>query len=117
VLAVRLERVGIEEGVSLERNAGDQSVVERALHHVDVLAIAMEQELAMIPVVHSNRGAGLVVGGHVRKVVRIAKALVSAGGADAASEVELRLHQAVPDAIASRFDLCVIFDRRDVGHP
>ena len=80
------------------------------------LRVAVQEELPVVPVVHADRRAGLVVGRHVRQVVGIAEAFVSAGGADAAGQIQLRLHEAVPDPIARRLDLRVVFERGDVGH-
>src|SRR5438128_2487095 len=48
MLALRFERIRIEEALAVERNAGDEAIVERALHHVDVARIGMEEEQAMI---------------------------------------------------------------------
>ena len=56
-----------------------------------------EQEQAVVPVVHADRRAGLVVGGHVRQLVRLAERLAAAGRADAAGEVELACDEVVPD--------------------
>ena len=50
------------------------------------------------------------------QVVGIAEAFVAAGGADAAGEIQLRLHQVVPDPVARRLDLRVVFERGDVRH-
>ena len=116
MLAVRLERVRIEERLAVERHAGEQAVEERALHHVDVLRIALEQEQAMVPEVHADRRAGFVVGGHVRQLVRLPERFAAARRADAAGEIELAGDEVIPDALAGGAHRLIAGDRGDVGH-
>ena len=78
VLAVRFERIRVEERLAVERDAGDQAVVERALHDVDVLGVGVEQEEAVVPEIVADGGAGFVVGGHVRQLVVAAERLAGA---------------------------------------
>ncbi len=107
----------IEEGLAVECHARDQAVVERPLHHVDVLPIALEQEQALVPVVVADRGAGLVVGLQVRQLVGLAEALEAAGRADAAGQVQLAGNQVLPDPLARLAHFLVARQRGDVSHP
>ena len=116
VLAARLERVRVEEGLAVERDAGNQAVEERPLHHVDVLGVAVQQEQPVVPVVHADRGAGLVVGGQVRQLVVAAERLADARGADAAGDVELLRDGVAPDRVDGVDIGGVAGERGDVGH-
>ena len=70
----------------------------------------------MVPEVHADRRAGLVVGGHVRQLVRLAERFAAARRADAAGEIELAGDEVVPDALARGAHLLVAGHRGDVGH-
>jgi hypothetical protein len=116
MLAVRFQWIRIEEQRAVERDAGDEPVVERPLQYIDVFRVAVEQKETLVPVVHADRGAGLVVGGHVRQLVCLAEGLVAAGGADAARQIELRADCVGPDGV-DRLDVRrVSGERGDIGH-
>ena len=116
VLAVRTERVGVEIQLAVEAHAGDQAVIQGALHHVDVFAVAVEQELPVVPVNVADLGAGFAVGGHVRQFVVVAEPLAVAACADSACYVELLGDDVLPDPVDGFGELGVAHQRGDVGH-
>src|SRR5712692_9748706 len=75
MLTVGLERIRVEEQLAVKRHSGDQPVVKRALHNVDVARVAVKQKESMVPVVVADGRAGLVVGGHIRQLVVAAERL------------------------------------------
>ncbi len=93
------QRVGVEELVAVERDAGEEAVVDDALEHIDVLRVAVQQEHAVVPQGQRDRGAGLVVGLEVVELVGPGVALAGAVLADAAGEVELAADDVLPDAV------------------
>ena len=62
MIAGAAERIDVEEAVAAQRNAGNQAVVDLALQHVGVFAVAAHQEQAMVPQAHADGGARLAVG-------------------------------------------------------
>ena len=99
MLAYGLERVRIEESVSFEGYAGDESVVERALEHVIVLGLAVEEEHPVVYIYVSDGGAGLAICRHVRKLVVVAEGLAGVGGTDTSGDVHLLGNDVLPDAV------------------
>ena len=89
VLAVRLERIRIEERLAVERDAGDQPVVERALHDVDVLRVAMEQEQAVVPVSPCRPTRTSRCRPSCWATRTVGRSLAAPGRADAAGDVQL----------------------------
>ena len=77
VLAHRLQGVGIEETVALQRDTRNQAVVERALQHVVVLRLAVEQEQPVVDVDIADGGTRLAVGTHVGQFVVLAEGLAT----------------------------------------
>ena len=71
--------VVIEVVRALVRQAGERAVVQRALQHVGIDAVAVEVEHALRPEDQRHRGAGLGIRGVVRQVVVLGEAFV--GGA------------------------------------
>ena len=59
VLADAAQRVDVEEAVAGQRHAGEQAVVDLALQHVGVFAVAAHQEHAVVPQRHADGGARL----------------------------------------------------------
>ena len=116
VLAVTFERVGVEERLAVERDARQQPVVKRPLHHVNVAGVLVQQEQPVVPVVVADGRASLVVSRHVRQVVVSAEAFDVADRADAARDVELLVDDVAPDSV-NRVNVRIITrQRRDVGH-
>ena len=70
----------------------------------------------MVPVVHADRRARLVVRGHVRQLVVLAERLAGAGRADAAGDVQLLADDVLPDRVDGLHVGRVAGERRDVGH-
>ena len=116
MLAHRLQRVGVEEAVALQRHAADEPVVERALQHVVVFRLAVEQEQAVVDVDIADGGARLAVGAHVGQLVVLAEGLAARRGADAAGDVELLRDDVVPDAVDGLDVALVAGQRGHVGH-
>ena len=87
MLAHRLQRVGVEEAISFERDAADETVIQGTLQHVVVFRFAMQQEEAVVDVDVANGGTRLAVGAHVRQFVVLAEGLAAGCGADAAGDV------------------------------
>ena len=73
MLAVALQRVGIEEPASVQTHAAYNSVVEGALQHIHVLGIAVQQEQTVVGIDIGNGGAGLAVAVHVGQVIVLGK--------------------------------------------
>src|ERR1035441_3775178 len=81
VPAVRFERILIEERLPIQRHAANETVVERALHHVDVFGVTVQQEEPLVPEVIADRGAGFVVSGQIWQLVVPAEGFALAGWA------------------------------------
>ena len=99
VLAERGQGVGIEEQVAGERDAGEDAVVEDALHDVGVFPVELEALHPRVPEERGDVGAGLGVGAGVRQAVWRAIALPAAGRADAAGDIELGPDHVGPDLV------------------
>jgi len=61
MLAVRLQRVGIEEPVSCQVYARKGTVIERLLKNVKILPLTVQREEPVIEEDVSDRGTGLAV--------------------------------------------------------
>ena len=105
MLARRLQRIRIKECLAVERHAGDETVVERSLHNIDVFRVCMKQEQALIPKVVADCGTGLVVSAHVRQLVWTTEGFARSRGPDATCDVKLFIGNVFPDLV----------DRIDVG--
>ena len=101
MLAERGQGIGIEEQVAGERDAGEDAVVEDALHDVGILAVELEALHPRIPEERGDVGAGLGIGAGVRQAVRRAIAFPAAGRADAAGDIELGPDHVGPDLVES----------------
>ena len=99
VLTHRLQGIRIEEAVAFERHTADQTVVERALQHIVILRLAMQQEQAVVHIHIADGGTGLAVGTHVRQFVVGTEGLAVVGGSDTTGDVELLRDDVVPDGI------------------
>ena len=117
VLAVGLERVRIEEGIALERDACERRVVQRALQHVHVASVAREQEHPLVPVHVRDRRARFAVRCPVRELERVAERLVLVPRPHRAGDVQLPRHHIVPDPLDRGPVERVRVERRDVDHP
>src|SRR5262249_13639593 len=72
------ERVGVEEGLAVQANPREESVVENKLDHVSVSGIAGDLQHPPVPQQVADRGTSLVVGRAVRKLVVAAVGLMCA---------------------------------------
>ena len=101
-------RAGAFQGIDVKElravlgHAREHAIVERALQHVGVTRVAVEQGQPMRPLRQRDGGAGLLVGGEVLQVVIHGEALVVRARADAAGEVFVALRGVTPDAIEHR---------------
>ena len=116
VLSFRLQGIGIEEAVAAERHTADQTVVERALQHVVVFRVAMQQKQTVVHIDIADGSTRLAVGRHIRQLIVLAKGLAVAGGADAARDVELLADDIVPDAVDGIHIALVARQRSHIGH-
>ena len=75
-----LERIDIKEPLPVERNSGQNAVVQRALVDVGITSIAVEQGEPVVPLGQRDRAARLLVGGEVGQVVVVGETLVRGAG-------------------------------------
>src|SRR5882672_1609280 len=99
MLAIGLERVGIKEPFAVERDAGKKAVVKRAFHHIHVLAVAMQQEQAEVPIIVGDCGAGFTISAEVGELVVPAKGFAGPQSADASGEIKLLGGDVFPNRI------------------
>ena len=99
MLAHRLQRIGIEESVALERHPTDKSVIKCALQNIVVLRISMEQEQSVVNIHITDGGTRLTVGTHIWQFIILAKSLAIRGGADTTGDIEFLCDDVVPDSI------------------
>ena len=100
--AVRFERIYVEEEVPGQIDAGEHSVVERALHHVGVLCITAKEIHPPVPEGHPDGGAGLAVSLRIRQVVISREGLPYPGGADSAGDIHVAQDDILPEGIQGR---------------
>ena len=74
-LGHHLEGVDIEESLPIERHAGEDAVIQRALHHVGIFAALLEGEHAPGEEDEADGGAGFGINGIVRQVIVIGEGL------------------------------------------
>ena len=96
VAATRLQRVDVEERAAVEREAGEEPVVQGALEHVGEPALAGHEQHPPVPHDARDRRARLAVGAVRRQLVGVADRLAEMARADAAREVRLRRRGVVP---------------------
>ena len=113
MLAGGLQRVGVEETVPFQRDAADEAIVQRALEHVIVLGVAVQEEHPVVHIHIADGGAGLAVGGHVREFVVLPEGLAHIRRADAAGDIQLLGNDVLPDAV-DRVDVAPV--AREGGH-
>ena len=99
VRAGALQGIDVEELRAVLGHAREHAIVERALQHVGITRVAVEQGQPMRPLRKRDGGAGLLVGGEVRQVVIHGESLVVRARADAAGEVFVALRGVAPDPI------------------
>ncbi len=110
------ERVLVEEGAAVARQAGHGTVVEREFHRVGVAAVGAAAEHPGGPEDEADGGAGLGVGGLVGEVVVLGEAFVGGSRADAAGDVHLLGGEVVPEDFEGGRQGVVIVLGGDVGH-
>ena len=96
VRLARMQRVDVEELRAVERDARQETVVERALDQVGEAALAGDQKQAPVPHHARDRRARLAVRAIGRQLVRIADRLAGVARSDAAGQVHLRRGHVLP---------------------
>ena len=116
MLAHRLQRVGIEEAVALERDTADKTVVESALQYIVVFRVTVKQEESVVHIDIADGGTSLTIGRHVGQFVVLAEGLTVGGGTDTARDVELLRYDIVPDGVDGLDVVLVASEGGHVGH-
>ena len=116
MLTHRLQGVGIEEAVALERDTADKTVVEGALQYIVVFRVTMKQEEPVVHIHITNGGTGLAVCTHIGQFVVLAEGLAIRSGADTASDIELLGDDIVPDGIDGLDVVFVASEGSHIGH-
>ena len=93
------QRIDVEVALSIQRDAAQEAVVERAFEHVGVARIARCQEHAPVPHHPRDGGAGLAVALVAGQLVGIAERLAGVARAVPADEVHLLGRRAVPEPL------------------
>ena len=92
----RLQRVGVEERLAVERDPGEEAVVQRSLEEVGEAALARDEQHPPVPHDAGDRRARFAVGAVGRQLVPIADRLTMVARADATGQIGLRRGQVVP---------------------
>ena len=106
-LGIGGEAVGVEIERAIEREAGQDGIVEGALDDVGVARVAVVFKQAGGGEDQGDIGAGFGVGAFVREVEVVGEALAVAGGADAASNVHAPVDAVVEETFGGRDELLV----------
>ncbi len=115
VRAAAGEGVFVEEVGTVQGDAAEEAVVERAFQHVAVLAVACELQHAVGEEDQADGGAGFAVGGIVGQIVIFAEPLPAAFGADPTGQIHAALGDAIPQAVADRPQFRILRFRGEVG--
>ena len=99
MLTHTLQWVRVEEAAAVHAHTTDETIVQRALQYIIILALAMEKEESVVDINIADSRAGLAVGTHVRQLVVLAESLTIVGGSDTASDIEFLAHDVVPDTV------------------
>ena len=115
-VAVRLERVYVEEEVAFEVNACKHIVVERYFGNIYIFCVARHQEHAVVEKHVPHGRAGLVVGVSVGKHIVGAESLDVAHCAQSSGDVHLLVHNVVPYCFEGWNKCGVAGNGCNVGH-
>ena len=116
-LAVVGERVDVEVELAVQRDAGQDGVVERPLGQVREARLAGDQQHPPAPHDAGDGGAGLAVRQLVRQLVRLAERLGQVPRADPAGEVQLAADHVVQLALERVEQRLLAGLQVDVGDP
>ena len=111
-----LQRVGVDVALAVERQPGQEAVVERALDQVGVARLAGDHEHPPAEHHRPDRGARLAVAALVGQLVRVAERLVGVVRPDAAGDVRLGRDHLVPEPVGRRAEGLVAVLDVEVGH-
>ena len=100
-----LQRVHVGVAAAVEREAGEEAVVERALEQVGVARLARGEQHPPVPLHRGDRRARLAVAAVGRQLVGVAERLVAVVGAEAAGQVGLAAGHVGPPALHRREQL------------
>src|SRR5690606_22857975 len=98
-IAIGLEWVHVKETVAGQGNACKHRVIQRTFHDVCMLDVYHQQIHPMMPEHHAYRGEGFAIGGLLRYIKILEKALVCMGSAEGAGDVHMAQHHIVPYAV------------------
>ena len=114
--AIPGQRVDIEEAIAAEGDAGEETVVEGAFQHIQIAAVAMQQEHAVVPHGVGDGGAGLGIGREVGQFVIVSEGFTLMARTDAAMNIELAPDDIFPNGVYG-VDIGVgVGERCHVGH-
>ena len=111
-----LQRVDVEKSAAVEREAGQDVVIQRALQHVGVFTPQFQFEHPPRAQHHADGGAGLGVGAVGRQIEGFAELLAVRLAAHAADEVEVSRRDGRPEGAALRGERRVAPVAREVDH-
>ena len=78
MLSVAFQWIGVIEEFTGQIHAGQMTIVEGFLHHINILAVAGGQKHTVLPEFVGNDSAGFLIGFHIGQKIIFAKALESA---------------------------------------
>lgn len=90
------QRVNVEEVFTVKRHTAKHGVIQRAFHHVGVLAVGLHFQHPAGEHHQANRGAAFRIHRVVGQIVIAAKRLAAALRADPAGNIQLTLGHVVP---------------------
>ena len=110
------QRVDVEEALAVQRHAGQHGVVQRHFHHIGVLAVGLHLKHPAGEEGQADGGAGFGIGGVIGQVIGVGEGFAVVGGADAAGDVELLVHDVVPQPVAGRQEGIILGQPCHVRH-
>ncbi len=75
MLPMRFQRVRVKEPIASKRYTGEKCVIQCTLQHIIIPGVAVQQKEPVVPIHIGYRGASLIVGRHIRQLIRFAKGL------------------------------------------
>ncbi len=113
---MHLQRVNVEEVLSVQRHAAQHGVVQRPLHHVGVLAVGLHLQHPAGKHHQADGGTAFGIDGVVGQIVIAAEGFAAALGADPTGNVQLALRHIVPQAKAVLTFAFVLAQARQMRH-
>ena len=116
IAAAAGQRVGIEELIAADRDAGEKAVVDHALQDIDILGVAVQQEHALVPEGVGDGGASFQVGRFIRQFEVVAERFAVTARADAACEVHFFCDDIFPKRVDGGHQRAVAGQCGDIRH-